>query len=202
MNAFLSLVSDSAVLTRRNLIRMRRVPDLLVFTMIQPVLFVVLFAYVFGGAITVPEVSYRTYLMPGIIVQSAAWVSAITAIGLADDVRRGIVDRFRSLPMSSGAVLVGRTVGDLLNMVVVVAVCVLAGLAVGWRPPVTLGGVLVATGVVLGFGFALTWITATLGLAVRNAEVAQSVSLIWLFPATFLSNAFVPSERCPGRCAR
>ncbi|WP_422748101.1 ABC transporter permease [Micromonospora sp. WMMD1219] len=197
MTTLRGALTDSAILTWRNAIRIRRVPDLLVFTTIQPVLFVVLFAYVFGDAITVPGSDYRAYLMPGVIVQSAVWVSAITAIGLADDVRRGIVDRFRSLPMAGAAVLVGRTAGDLLSMVLVVLVCAGAGLAVGWRPAGDAAGLLTGGALVLGFGYALTWVTATLGLAVCNAEVAQSASLIWLFPATFLSSAFVPIDQLP-----
>jgi ABC-2 type transport system permease protein len=184
-------VQDGWVVTKRNLIKIKRIPDLLIFTTIQPIMFVLLFAYVFGGAIPIPGVNYKDYLMAGIFTQSIAFGSALTAIGLADDLQRGIVDRFRSLPMSRAAVLIGRTTSDLLNNVLVVTVMGLCGLLVGWRIHTSFPEALAGFGLLFLFGYAMSWVSAVIGLSVRSVEVAQSAGFIWLFPMTFLSNAFV-----------
>jgi ABC-2 type transport system permease protein len=190
--------TDGLVMAKRNLIKVKRIPDLLIFTTIQPVMFVLLFAYVFGGAIHPKGVNYREYLMAGIFTQTVAFGSAITAIGLADDLQKGIIDRFRSLPMARSAVLVGRTTSDLFNNVVVMIVMSICGLLVGWRIHRGFGYAAGAYGIMFAFAFAMSWVSATIGLSVRSVEVAQSAGFIWLFPLTFMSNAFVPTDTLPG----
>jgi ABC transporter DrrB family efflux protein len=190
-------IQDGWVVTRRNLIKIRRIPDLLIFSSIQPIMFVLLFAYVFGGAIKVPGVNYKEYLMAGIFTQSVAFGSSLTAIGLADDLSKGIVDRFRSLPMSRAAVLIGRTTSDLLNNVLVVLIMGTCGLLVGWRIHTGPLSAAAGFGLLFLFGYAMSWISALIGLTVRSVEVAQSAGFIWLFPMTFMSNAFIPTDTLP-----
>jgi ABC-2 type transport system permease protein len=189
---------DGWIVTKRNLIKIKRIPDLLIFSTIQPIMFVLLFAFVFGGSIVITGVNYREYLMAGIFTQTVAFGSALTAIGLADDLTKGIVDRFRSLPMSRAAVLIGRTTSDLLNNVLVVVVMGLCGLAVGWRVHTGPLDALAGFGVLFLFGYAMSWVAAVIGLAVRSVEVAQSAGFIWLFPMTFVSNAFISTDKLPG----
>jgi len=193
----LQAVGDGMVVTKRNLIKIKRIPDLLIFTTIQPVMFVLLFAYVFGGAIAVTGGNYREFLMGGIFVQTVVFGSAITAVGLADDLQKGIIDRFRSLPMARSAVLVGRTTSDLVNNVIVVVVMSVCGLLVGWRIRGGVVDAVAAFALMLLFAYAMSWISAVVGLSVSSVEVAQSAGFIWLFPLTFLSNAFVPLETLP-----
>ncbi|OLE30460.1 MAG: ABC transporter [Actinobacteria bacterium 13_1_20CM_3_71_11] len=198
MSAIALAVTDGWVVAKRNLTKIKRIPDLLVFSTVQPIMFVLLFAYVFGGAIKLTGVNYREYLMAGIFTQTVAFGAGITAIGLADDLQKGIIDRFRSLPMSRAAVLIGRTTSDLLNNLLVVVVMGACGLLVGWRihtdPLHALGGF----ALLFGFGYAMSWISATIGLSVKSVEVAQSAGLIWMFPLTFLSNAFISTNTLPG----
>jgi ABC transporter DrrB family efflux protein len=189
---------DGWIVTKRNLIKIKRIPDLLIFSTIQPIMFVLLFAYVFGGAIRVPGVNYKEYLMAGIFTQTVAFGSSLTAIGLADDLTKGIVDRFRSLPMSRAAVLIGRTTSDLLNNVLVVLVMGVCGLLVGWRIHTGPAGALAGFALLFLFGYAMSWVAAVIGLAARSVEVAQSAGFIWLFPMTFLSNAFISTNTLPG----
>ncbi len=188
---------DGWVVTKRNLIKIKRIPDLVIFSTIQPIMFVLLFAYVFGSAIPVPGVNYKEFLMPGIFVQTVAFGAAVTAIGLADDLQKGMVDRFRSLPMARGAVLIGRTTSDLLNNVFVVVIMSLTGLIVGWRIHTGFWDGLWGYLLLLAFAYAMSWISALIGLSVKSVEVAQSAGFIWLFPVTFLSNAFVPTDNMP-----
>jgi ABC transporter DrrB family efflux protein len=197
MSLVVGAAHDGWVVTKRNLIKIKRIPDLLIFSTIQPVMFVLLFAYVFGGAIKTSGVGYREYLMAGIFTQSIAFGSSLTAIGLADDLTKGIVDRFRSLPMSRAAVLIGRTTSDLINNLLVAVVMGLCGLLVGWRVHTGLVGTLAGFAVLFLFGYAMSWISAVIGLTVRSVEVAQSAGFIWLFPLTFLSNAFIPTSTLP-----
>jgi len=197
LDVFVTALHDGWVVTKRNLIKIKRIPDLLIFSTIQPIMFVLLFAYVFGGAIQVPGVNYREYLMPGIFVQTVAFGSALTAVGLADDLQKGIVDRFRALPMSRAAVLVGRTTSDLLNNVLVTVVMSLTGLLVGWRIHTGFWPGFAGYLLLFLFGYAMSWISAVIGLSVRSVEVAQSAGFIWLFPVTFLSNAFVAIDTMP-----
>jgi ABC-2 type transport system permease protein len=198
MTAVTAAVTDGWVVTKRNLIKIKRIPDLLIFSTIQPIMFVLLFAYVFGGAISIPGVDYHDYLMAGIFTQTVAFGSGITAIGLADDLQKGIIDRFRSLPMSRAAVLIGRTTSDLLNNVFVLFIMVLCGLAVGWRIHTNAFEATAGFAVLLLFGYAMSWIAAVIGLSVSSVEVAQSAGFIWMFPLTFLSNAFISSSTLPG----
>lgn len=193
----MSALADGWVVAKRNLIKIKRVPDLLIFSTIQPIMFVLLFAYVFGGAIAVPGIDYREFLMAGIFTQTVAFGSANTGMGLAEDITKGIIDRFRSLPMSRGAVLVGRTTSDLINNVLVVAIMSVCGLLVGWRTHADPLDVAVGFLLLFLFAYSMSWISATIGLSVHSVEVAQSAGFIWLFPLTFLSNAFVPTETLP-----
>ena len=191
-------VSDAIVLTERALRHIPRNPELLIFSTIQPVMFVLLFRYVFGGAIKLPPgVSYVNYLMAGVFVQTVAFGSFTTGVGMAQDLQAGLVDRFRSLPMSRAAVLLGRTLSDLVRNIFVVAVMFGVGLLVGFNPQ---GGgfeIAGAIGLLLLMSFAFSWIGATVGLAVRNVEAVQSAGFIWLFPLTFASSAFVPTASMP-----
>jgi len=197
MSAIALAVTDGWVVTKRDLTKIRRVPDLLIFSTIQPIMFVLLFAYVFGAAIKITGPGYREYLMAGIFTQTVAFGSAITAIGLADDLQKGVIDRFRSLPMSRAAVLIGRTTSDLLNNVLVVIVMSVCGLIVGWRIHTDAAHAVAGFALLFAFGYAMSWISATIGLSVKSVEVAQSAGFIWLFPLTFLSNAFIPTDTLP-----
>jgi ABC-2 type transport system permease protein len=198
MSSVTRAAADGAVIARRNMIKIKRIPDLLIFTTIQPVMFVLLFAYVFGGSIKVPGVSYREYLMAGIFTQTVAFGSAITAVGLADDLQKGIIDRFRSLPMARSAVLLGRTISDLGSNVIVMVVMSVCGLLVGWRIQRGVGDAIAGYLIMFLFAYAMSWVSATIGLSVSSVEVAQSAGFIWLFPLTFLSNAFVTTQSLPG----
>jgi ABC transporter DrrB family efflux protein len=190
-------LADALVLAKRNLLRIPRIPEELVFATIQPIMFVLLFAYVFGGAINVRGPTYINFLMAGIFVQTVAFGSVSTGIGLAEDLQKGIVDRFRSLPMSRSAVLTGRTIADLVRNTFVVLVMLVVGLLVGFRPEGSVVGWIAGTGLLLLFGFALSWVGAPIGLLVRNVEAAQSAGFVWLFPLTFASSAFVLTATFP-----
>jgi ABC transporter DrrB family efflux protein len=192
-------IRDALVITERSLRHIPRIPELLVFATIQPVMFVLLFRYVFGGAIKVGGgTSYVNFLMAGIFVQTVAFGALTTGVGLAEDLTRGLIDRFRSLPMARVAVLLGRTLSDLVRNTFVVIVMLVVGLAVGFRPHGSALGWLAAVGLLLLFSFSFSWIGATIGLAVRNVEAVQSAGFIWLFPLTFASSAFVPTASMPG----
>ena len=188
---------DAMVLARRSLLETLRVPELIVFVSIQPIMFVLLFRYVFGGAIQVPGGQYVNFLMPGIFVQTVAFGGVTTGIGLAQDMQRGLIDRFRSLPMSSSAVLTGRTVADLGRNLFTVVIMLIVGFLVGFRPQGTVFEFLLGILVLMGFSFAFSWISAFIGLMVRSVEAAQSGGFIWLFPLTFASSAFVPVATMP-----
>jgi ABC transporter DrrB family efflux protein len=191
-------VSDGLVLAWRNLKRIPRVPDQVVYATVQPIMFVLLFAYVFGGAIPLPDGgSYREFLMAGIFAQTMAFAVASSSVGLADDMHKGLIDRFRSFPMARSAVISGRVVGDLVLNAFVMVIMVVCGFIVGWRWHAGLLPALAAFGLLLAFAFAMLWIGALIGLSVRSTEVASSAGLIWLFPLTFLSNAFVPPTSLP-----
>jgi ABC-2 type transport system permease protein/oleandomycin transport system permease protein len=192
MTSLSTTFSDIGVMTKRNLSRYRRLPQLIVFSTIQPVMFVLLFAYVFGGAIKVPGVNYINYLLPGIIVQTGLFGAMMTGVGLADDIGHGIIDRFRSLPMARSAVLAGRTISELIRNVFVITLMVIVGLIIGFRIEHGIINFILAMGLTLLFGFAFSWISATIGLAVKNVETAQSAGFIWVFPLAFASSIFVP----------
>ena len=191
-------VRDTLVVARRNLIRYTRVPQLLVFTFIQPVMFVLLFRYVFGGSIRTPGVSYVDYLMPGIFVQTVVFGAVSTGIGLAEDMQTGLVDRFRSLPMARVAVLGGRTLADLVRNAFVVVLMLAIGVAVGFRPHGGIPSIVLASVLVLAASFALSWVFALVGMRSGNAEAAQAISFPVLFPLTFASSAFAPVSNMPG----
>ena len=191
-------VSDTLAITRRNLLVWMRVPSYIVFTVVQPVMFVLMFRYVFGGAIPVKGVSYVNFLMPGIIGQTAAFASFGTAIALALELQKGVIDRLRSMPMARSAVLTGRLVADTARMLVTILIIVGVGYAVGFRFS---NGVLPAIGMVVlatVFGLAFCTIAAFTGLAIGDEESVQAFGMIWLFPLTFVSSAFVPIQTMPG----
>jgi ABC-2 type transport system permease protein len=191
-------LNDIFIITRRQLLLLSRVPEVLIFSTIQPVMFVLLFRYVFGGSIDTGQPGgYVQLLMPGIFVQTVAFTLAGTASGLAEDMKKGLIDRFRSLPISQSALVIGRTLGDSLLNIVVLAVMGIAGYVVGWRPT---GGLLnIALGFLflLFFGYALSWVGVLVGLSAKDARVVQNVSFIVTFPLTFLSNAFAPTTGMP-----
>ncbi|MGW1342282.1 ABC transporter permease [Kribbella sp. NPDC002412] len=194
-------VTDAGVLAWRSLKRIPRTPDMLIYATIQPIMFVLLFAYVFGNAIPIPGFpgarAYREFLMAGIFAQTMAFAVASASVGLADDMSKGLIDRFRSLPMARSGVISGRVVGDLVFNAFVMVVMVICGFIVGWRWHNGFGQALAAFGILLLFAFAMLWVGALIGLSVGGPEVAASAGLIWLFPLTFLSNAFVPTPNLP-----
>ncbi|MFB7559575.1 ABC transporter permease [Streptomyces brevispora] len=194
-------VRDSLVIARRNLIRMTRIPEMVIFGLIQPIMFVVLFTYVFGGSIkvggTISPQAYREFLMAGIFAQTVTFATAGAGAGIADDMHKGLIDRFRSLPMSRGAVLTGRTLADLVQTALTLVVLAGVALIVGWRVHENIAKVLFGFVLLLLLGYAFSWIGALIGLTVRTPEAATSGGLIWLFPLTFISNAFVDANQMP-----
>jgi len=194
----LTAVGDGLVVAKRNLIKIKRVPDLLVFTTLQPIMFVLLFAYVFGGAVRVPGVNYREFLMAGIFAQTVVFGATFTGAGLAEDMKKGVIDRFRSLPMAQGAVLIGRTLSDVINNLIVLVVMALSGLVVGWRIHTGLWHGLAGFGLLLLFAYAFSWVMGYVGLIVPTPEVVQNASFIVLFPLTFIASTFVPLTTLPG----
>jgi ABC-2 type transport system permease protein len=193
------VLHDGWVVAKRDLLKIPRVPELLFFQIFQPIIFVLLFAYVFGGAIPIPGGgSYREYLIAGIFAQTIVFNSATTTVGLAEDMSKGVIDRFRSLPMATSGVLVGRTTADVVRSVITLVVLSLTGLVVGWRIHEGVAKAAAAYVLLLMFGYAFSWIGAWVGLHMPSAEVANTAGLVWLFPVTFLSNAFVPIHGMPG----
>lgn len=198
MSSLAMTFEDTLVLARRNLMRIPRQPDLLIAYTVQPVMFVLLFVYVFGGAIDTGSFDYVDFLMPGIIVQSIAFGGFVTALGLSEDVKKGLIDRFRSLPMSRAAVLLGRTFSDVLlnclSLVVLLAVGFLAGFNfIG----ATVGEVVLGIVLLLLLGYAFSWIFALVGLFASTPETANSIGFTLIFPLTFASSVFVPAESMP-----
>jgi ABC transporter DrrB family efflux protein len=193
-------LSDTRVVTGRNLRHFVRQPQLLIFSTIQPVMFVLLFAYVFGGAVegSLPSgVAYIDFLLPGIFVQSVAFRATQTAVGLSEDLVRGVIDRFRSMPMARSAVLVGRTVADLVRNVLIIGLMTGVGYLIGFRFHAGLANALACVAIVSAFGFALSWIFAFVALMVRGAEAAQSAGFVVIFPLVFASSVFVPVDSMP-----
>jgi ABC-2 type transport system permease protein/oleandomycin transport system permease protein len=189
---------DSVNEAGRHLRALPRNPDQLVFATLQPVMFVLLFRYVFGGAIEAPGYSsYTQYLVPGIFAQTMVFGSTYTAVGLAEDLQKGFIDRLRSLPISQSAVLVGRTLSDLARNMLAFVVMLAVSFAVGFRFEGGLAPALLATALLLLFSYAFSWIQAFIGLKVNSVEAANSASFIWMFPLTFVSSAFVPTETMP-----
>ena len=196
----LGVLRDTAAIARRNLIAYLRIPQLLVFSTIQPVVFVLMFRYVFGGAITglPPGVSYVDYLMPGIFVQTVVFGAIATAIGLATDMKSGLMERFHALPMARSAVLTGRTAADFSRNVFVVILMMVVGFLVGWTIGTNVFGLIACALLVMLFGYAMSWIFATVGLAVGDPETAQAAAFPVLAPLVFASSAFVPTSSMPG----
>jgi ABC transporter DrrB family efflux protein len=193
-------VTDTLVITRRNLLRNVRLPQLLLFSTIQPVMFLLLFTYVFGGAISqaVPGgLEYVQFLMPGLLIQIAAFGAGQTALGLTEDLAKGVIDRFRSLPMSRSAVLAGRTLADLLRNAAVLTLMLTVGFAIGFRYETSFVGFVAGVVLSLLFAYSLSWVMATIGLYVRNPEATQSAVFLPIFPLVFASSVFLPTETMP-----
>ncbi|OGG50761.1 ABC transporter [Candidatus Kaiserbacteria bacterium RIFCSPHIGHO2_01_FULL_54_36] len=191
-------LTDLLTMVERNITGYRRVPQLLIFSTIQPVMFLLLFTYVFGGAIrTGGSSSYINYLLPGILAQSAVFGAIQTGVGLTVDLSRGLIDRFRSLPMARSAVLLGRTIADMLRNVFVILLMLLVGYLIGFRLEGTISDAVSAIAILLLFGFAFSWVSACIGMVVKNTETAQVAGFIWVFPLVFASAVFVPVESMP-----
>jgi ABC-2 type transport system permease protein/oleandomycin transport system permease protein len=197
MSSLAYAVSDTAVVAKRNLKRIPRQPDLWVSFTIQPVMFVLLFVYVFGGAISTPGYDYVDFLIPGIIVQTMSFGGFVTAIGLSDDLRKGLIDRFRSLPMARSAVLGGRTLADVATNTVSLVVMVGVGLLVGFNFSSSPIEVIAGFGLLLLFGYAFSWIFAFVALISKSPEGAQTLGFLLIFPLSFASSAFVPPSSMP-----
>ena len=190
--------ADGTVVAKRNLIKIKRVPEILIWTTMSPIMFVVLFAYVFGSSIEIPGTSYREYLIAGVFVQTVMFGATFTGAGLAEDMTKGIIDRFRSLPMARSALLLGRTGSDIFYNSTSILVMSITGLIVGWRihtgPVEAIGGFLI----LLLFAYAISWIMAYVGLKVSSVEVVNNASFMFIFPMTFIANTFVRSDLLPG----
>jgi ABC transporter DrrB family efflux protein len=198
MSGFRYALSDTLVLAKRSFMRIPRAPDLLLSFTVQPIMFVLLFAYVFGGAIKTPGYSYIDFLMPGIIVQTMSFGGFVTALGLSEDLKKGLIDRFRSLPMSRGAVLTGRTLADVGTNSISIAVMLVVGIIAGFAFDAPLQNIVAGILLLLLFGYAFSWVFAFVGLTSSSPEAAQSLGFILIFPLTFVSSAFVPVESMPG----
>lgn len=198
MNAAVAVVADAAVIAKRNVIKIKRVPEVLVFVLLSPIMFVLLFGYVFGNSIDVPGTSYREFLIAGIFVQTVMFGATFTGAGIADDMEKGIIDRFRSLPMSRSAVLAGRTGSDVIYNLLSVTIMAVTGLLVGWH---IRGSVIEAAGgfvLLLLFAYAVSWVMAYVALIVPSVEVINNAAFMVIFPLSFVANTFVPSDDLPG----
>jgi ABC transporter DrrB family efflux protein len=191
------MVTDTLVVAERNLVRLPRAPDMLLAFTVQPIMFVLLFRYVFGGAISTPGYDYADFLIPGIIVQNIAFGGFVTALGLNEDLHKGLIDRFRSLPMSRAAVLAGRTLSDVVTNLLSVTILLVTGLIIGFNFHASAIEVIGGIVLLVLFGYAFSWVFALLGLLVSSPESANSVGFIAVFPLTFISSAFVPVDSMP-----
>lgn len=198
MNGILYGLADSWVIAKRNLIKIKRVPEILIFVLISPIMFVLLFAYVFGGSITIPGGSYREFLIAGIFAQTVVFGATFTGAGLAEDMEKGVINRFRSLPMSGIAVVAGRTASDVVYNVLSLVIMSLTGLLVGWRIRGSVVDAIAGFALLLLFAYAFSWVMALVGLLVPSQEVVNNASFLVLFPLTFIANTFVPSDNLPG----
>ena len=197
MSEFFRAFSDGLVIAERNVIKIRRVPEVLVFVLISPIMFVLLFAYVFGSSIEIPGGSYREFLIAGIFAQTVVFGATFTGAGLAEDMQKGIINRFRSLPMSRSAVIAGRTASDVIYNVLSLAIMALTGLLVGWRINTGVLDAIAGFGLLLLFAYAFSWVMALVGLLVPSVDVVNNASFIVIFPLTFIANTFVPAENLP-----
>jgi ABC-2 type transport system permease protein len=190
--------ADGAVVARRNLIKIKRVPEILIWTLMSPIMFVLLFAYVFGSSIEIPGADYREYLIAGVFAQTVIFGSTFTGAGLAEDMTKGIIDRFRSLPMARSAVLVGRTGSDIVYNSASITVMTITGLIVGWRIRTSFVEAIEGFLLLLLFAYAISWIMAFVGLKVASVEVVNNASFMFIFPMTFIANTFVRVDELPG----
>ena len=190
-------ISDTLVLAKRSFMRIPRAPDLLLSFTVQPIMFVLLFVYVFGGAISTPGYDYVDFLIPGIVVQTMSFGGFVTALGLSEDLKKGLVDRFRSLPMSRGAVLAGRTLADVGTNLISLAIMIAVGMIAGFSFDAPLSHIVAGIGLMLLFGYAFSWVFAYMGLTASSPEASQSFGFIVIFPLTFVSSAFVPVDSMP-----
>ena len=200
-------IQDTLVITRRNLLRNVRLPQLVLFATVQPVMFLLLFNYVFGGAIggAIPDAAageYINWLVPGLLIQVAAFGAGQTALGLTEDLNKGVIDRFRSLPMARSAVLAGRTISDLVRNGFVISLMMAVGFLIGFRWQTDIRGMVAGMLVAMTFAYALSWVMATIGLLVKNPEATQSAVFIPVFPLVFASSVFVPTQIVPFRSSR
>ncbi len=193
-------LADGSAVARRNLTKITRLPELLVGTLVTPIMMVVMFAYVFGGAVAMSATSYREFLVAGIFTQTVVFGSVVTGAGVAEDMRNGAIDRFRSLPMARSAVLTGRTASDVVYNALSITVMALAGLAVGWGVRTSALEAAAGFGLLLLFAYAFSWVMAYVGLLVPSPEVLSNAAFIVIFPLTFVANMFVRGEDLPGRC--
>jgi ABC-2 type transport system permease protein len=197
MTAMTDAFADGGVIVKRNLIKIVRVPELLIFTLISPIMFVLLFAYVFGSAIDLEGTRYREFLIAGIFAQTIIFGSTYTGAGIAEDMQKGVIDRFRSLPMSRSAVLFGRTASDVFINIISLVVMAGTGLLVGWRIRTSVLEAVAGFALLLLFSYAFSWVMACVGLIVPSPEVVNNASFIVIFPLTFIANTFVPLENLP-----
>jgi ABC-2 type transport system permease protein len=198
MNAVQMAITDGLTIARRNAIKIRRVPDILAFVIMSPIMFVLLFAYIFDSAIDVPGVPYREFILPGIFTQTVIYAASLTGLGLVDDLQKGIIDRFRSLPMSPSAVLIGRTTSEVISNVISLVVMVVVGLIVGWRMHGTPQEAILGFVLLLLFAYALSWVMAVIGLAMRTPEAYNGSGYLLIIPLSFIANTFVDSAGLPG----
>ncbi|MCZ7532943.1 MAG: ABC transporter permease [Acidimicrobiia bacterium] len=197
MQRLRAALADGHVIAKRNVIKIIRVPEILMFVLVSPIMFVLLFAFVFGGSIQIPGGSYKEFLMGGIFAQTVIFGATFTGAGLAEDMQKGIINRFRSLPMSQSAVVFGRTASDVIYNVASLVIMVLTGLIVGWRIHNGIFSAALAFALLLLFAYAFSWIMALVGLSVPSVEVINNASFMVIFPLTFIANTFVPSDNLP-----
>ena len=197
MTAITQALSDGSIVAKRNLIKIKRVPEILVWTLLSPIMFVLMFAYVFGSSIQIPGVNYREFLMAGIFTQTVIFGSTFTGVGMAEDMTKGVIDRFRSLPMTRSSVLIGRTASDIVYNLISVVMMSLTGFVVGWRIHTSIGEALGGFLLLLLFAYAFSWVMAYIGLIVPSVEVINNASFMVIFPLTFIADTFVPSQNLP-----
>lgn len=201
MSAIGSIAADTAVIARRNVIKITRVPEVMVFVLLSPIMFVLLFGYVFGNSISVGAgdgEAYREFLIAGIFAQTVMFGATFTGAGIAEDMQKGIIDRFRSLPMSRSAVLAGRTLSDVVYNLCSITIMALTGLLVGWQVRTSVLDALFGFALLLLFAYAISWIMAWIALLVPSVEVVNNAAFLVIFPLTFIANTFVPAEDLPG----
>jgi len=198
VTTLIKTLNDGSVIAKRNLIKIKRVPEIMVFVLLSPIMFVLLFAYVFGNSIDVPGTSYREFLIAGIFAQTVLFGATFTGAGIAEDMQKGIIDRFRSLPMSRSAVLAGRTASDVVYNVLSITIMAITGLLVGWRIRGSFAEAVLGFVLLLLFAYAISWVMAYVALLVPSVEVINNASFMVIFPLTFIANTFVPSESLPG----